>query len=68
MNAALFEPKPRWPGAPPICLETNLPAFPTMKALDAYLTKYSPRAKVKRKGKCKTCDHYHADATISRKE
>lgn len=32
-GAPIFEPHPRWPGAPPVCLYENLLAFPSAAAL-----------------------------------
>src|SRR6185369_997334 len=36
MTELLFEPTPRWKGAPPICLKTNFPSFDSERAALAY--------------------------------
>lgn len=58
--AEIFEPTPRWPGGPPHCHAANLPAFPTEKALDAFLKKNSPSCHVIWKWLCNKCQHWHA--------
>jgi len=60
----VFEAKPRWPGAPLICLKANLPAFETMPLLNAFLEENGPSCQVVKKGKCEFCGQYHA-ATIA---
>lgn len=57
----LFEEKPRWPGAPPICIAANLPAFPSKSDLDAFLRRNGPSCKVVRAGVCGACNHWHAE-------
>lgn len=57
---SLFEPKPRWPGAPPVCVAENRMAFKDQAALHAYrasigMSAYPP-AEVWR---CGTCSHLH---------
>jgi hypothetical protein len=54
----LFEDKPRWPGAPMVCLAANLPAFETRKAAMAYMEKYCPRMPVALK-ECDACGCFH---------
>lgn len=61
MSAAVFEEKPRWPGAPPICLVANLPAFPTKEEYWYWHERNGPGCKVLRVWFCKYCKHYHAD-------
>ena len=51
---------PRWPNGPPICTETNLPAFHDLDALHAYFAQL-PSVRVKRTGKCAKCGYYHAE-------
>jgi hypothetical protein len=56
----LFEEKPRWPGAPKICIEKNLPAFETRTDLDTYMNRYAPTGFViVRLGKCPACKRWH---------
>jgi hypothetical protein len=55
----LFEAKPRWPGAPPICLHANLPAFETFDAWKDFYERNAPGCKVERTWLCDVCHHYH---------
>jgi hypothetical protein len=56
----LFEAKPRWPGAPPICIAANLPAFASRQAWDDFHAANSPGNRVVRVWRCDTCQHWHA--------
>lgn len=56
----LFEAKPRWPGAPKMCLHANLPAFKTTKDWDQFHATNSPGNKVVRVWLCEVCEHWHA--------
>jgi len=58
---AVFETKPRWKNAPPICLEANLPSFPTKEAYQHWHECNGPSCAVKRVWLCDFCKHYHAD-------
>ena len=57
----VFELKPRWAGAPPICLKARLPAFPTKEAYQYWHERNGPGVIVKRVWLCDWCNHYHAD-------
>lgn len=61
----LFEPKPRWPGAPPVCLAQNLPAFKDRAELDAFRQKNAPGFKLQQVWQCDHCGclHYWAEPT-----
>lgn len=56
---ALFESKPRWDGAPKICLATNLPAFKDAKELEEYRRKRCPSSSVAHTFTCRTCGLIH---------
>jgi len=58
VKAYPFETKPRWKGAPLICLQARLPAFETKEAYNAW---HHPGVHVKRIWKCSFCKYYHAD-------
>jgi len=60
MKTAVFESKPRWPGAPPICLTARLPSFPTKAAYQDWHERNGPRCIVKKVWLCDACQHYHA--------
>jgi hypothetical protein len=62
MTAALFEPTPRWPNAPLICLKTNLPAFDSKQDMNRYFERYCPGAEIRRMGKCATCGLWHGSS------
>jgi hypothetical protein len=55
----LFEPKHRWPGAPPICLAENLPAFDTREAAMEFHERNAPGGRVTRIGICSVCGSWH---------
>lgn len=57
----VFEAKPRWPGAPPICLKARLPAFLTREDYNRWHERNGPGCTVKRVWKCDYCQHWHAD-------
>lgn len=58
-HSDLFEPKPRWLGAPKICLKENLPAFETWKKADAFHEANSPGSRYVRQWQCSFCDCWH---------
>lgn len=60
-RAGVFEKKPRWPGAPPICEKANLPAFPSKEAYMHWHERNGPGCSVKRVWECDACGWYHAD-------
>lgn len=61
----IFEPTPRWPDAPPICIATNMPAFTTEQAAKDWLDapkKGNPiyeSNSLKKLWKCDHCQHWH---------
>ena len=55
----LFESKPRWPGAPLICIAQNRPAFPTKKEALAFHERVGVGNHIVKIGKCETCQHWH---------
>lgn len=61
MSTELFEAKPRWKGAPPICIAANLMAFKTRSDLDEYRSSIGMEAYgfVKQPWKCEKCNHLH---------
>ena len=61
MKESPFESKPRWPGAPPICIVANLPSFPTTAAYQDWHERNGPGCKVLRVWLCDACKHYQAD-------
>lgn len=59
-----FERKPRWPSAPPICHEANLPAFKTQAEMTAFRVKNAIEShKIIRQWICDSCGciHYIGD-------
>ncbi len=57
---SLFESKPRWAGAPPVCIATNRMAFKDRAEMDAYRASIGMSAWApKRVGVCKICGHWH---------
>lgn len=56
----VFEAKPRWPGAPPICLAENLPSFQDEKAIATFYERYAPRCHILIKWQCESCSQWHA--------
>lgn len=59
MSRKIFEPKPRWEGAPRICLYENAPAFKSEKEMGAYHTRYYPACPIYRKWLCPVCNGWH---------
>ena len=59
MSAEIFETKPRWPGAPPICIKYNLPAFESVEAFGKWESKNCPGGKTVLKWKCSACGMLH---------
>lgn len=55
----IFEPTPRWPGAPLICLASNLPAFGTASGAADYRKRYCPSSSVLAEWQCRICQHWH---------
>ena len=57
----IFEPNPRWPGGPKICVYENLPAFETEKELFAFNASCGGSS-IMLKWQCAQCGcyHYHA--------
>jgi hypothetical protein len=53
----IFESKPRWPGAPPICVAANLPAFATRKEMKAFQEKIAGSALTD--WECDACGCFH---------
>lgn len=60
MNETLiFEPKPRWPGAPPTCeLDCDL-AFASTEELFAFHEANAPGARILKVWKCAFCGRWH---------
>lgn len=56
----LFEPTPRWPGAPPICEATNRLAFQSRADWEFFHRANGPSCKVKKVWLCPHCEHWHA--------
>ena len=55
----LFEGKPRWPGAPPVCLAENRLAFKSVAELMDWRERNSPRCSIKKVWLCDVCKHWH---------
>lgn len=55
----VFEPNPRWPGAPRICVEANLPAFDTPADAAAYRKQHCPSSHVLVEWQCRVCRCWH---------
>jgi hypothetical protein len=53
-----FEEKPRWPGAPKICLHANLPAFLTWGDASAFNDSLGSKA-IQLKWNCWFCGYWH---------
>lgn len=51
--------KPRWAGAPPICLKENLPAFLTREKMNTFHARNSPSCSILRTWFCDYCQHWH---------
>jgi len=63
MNTTALEPPPRWPGAPPICEEANLPAFETAKEAIAF-NEANGHPPILKSWRCRFCGgwHYYSSA------
>ena len=55
----LFESKPRWPGAPPICTKWNVLAFKTPAEMKKFNDTNCPSCTILETWLCKTCGHWH---------
>lgn len=55
----LFEVKPRWKGAPKICIAANLPAFETEKEMATFHETNCPGGTLIKKWRCLVCNHIH---------
>lgn len=51
--------KPRWPGGPPICTVTNLPAFDSVESLAAFRDASAPGGHIIAQWKCTACGLWH---------
>ncbi len=62
----LFEEKPRWPGAPLICLEANLPAFENMDALLDFQLRNGEGGNIHRSAPyvCQFCGWLHYESRV----
>lgn len=58
MNA-IFEPEPRYPRLPHICITANLPAFLTPDDAAEYRKQFCPNEVVLTEWKCQACRHFH---------
>jgi hypothetical protein len=56
---SIFEPIPRWPGSPSICIEANLPAFETQEMSESFRSENGPSCKVLRVWQCDWCGLWH---------
>lgn len=60
----IFEPKPRWPGAPQFCNSANRMAFKDKAALSDFRKDIGMSAfSIKREWLCKICGHLHYDGS-----
>jgi len=63
----VFEDQLRWPGAPPICLYENLPAFLDRSEMLQFHDDTNPSTTITLYWRCKVCKHLHyqtADSTM----
>ena len=60
-----FEPKLRWPGAPPTCAATGMLAFDSEREVSEFNHSQCPHYTVTRNWKCPKCSKLHFDATLS---
>jgi hypothetical protein len=60
MADEIFESKPRWQGAPKICIAANLPAFATRKEMKAFQNANASSAVAE--WECDACGCFHYDA------
>lgn len=63
MSQAIFEAAHRWPGAPPVCVYENLPAFESTDAVNDYRALYCPSVTVFDVWLCQRCNRWHFTAT-----
>lgn len=56
----LFEAKPRWPGAPPICIATNRLAHKSKEAWQEFYDTNCPRLKIIKLWVCEVCGCWHS--------
>ena len=59
MNQVLFETRPRWSGAPPVCVHANRMAFKTLDELTAFRETNAPGLGLIKKWLCAVCRHWH---------
>ena len=64
MSKELFEKKPRWIGAPKICIYENRPAFKTEKEMKAFQDANNPSGSMLLKWECGICKHWHYQAAV----
>lgn len=57
----LFDP-PRWQGGPVICIEANLPAFPSAKDAEAFHKANGSLNAMSNLHRCEVCDWWHYDS------
>lgn len=55
----IFEPSPRWPGAPPFCIAAQRLAFDSKKAVSDYIARYCPGVAVQEHYECVKCGLIH---------
>jgi len=58
----VFEDQLRWPGAPPICLQDNLPAFLDRFEMIKFHEETNPGTIITRYWRCPFCKHLHYEA------
>lgn len=51
--------RPVWRNGPMICVQTNLPAYPTQKDLRAAHERFSPSVTIFKEFECPACRHWH---------
>jgi hypothetical protein len=64
MKTDLFENVPRFAGAPPICLEENLPSFDSEKHIEEFRKKNALSSDIAKRWKCKFCGKLHYVTTV----
>lgn len=55
----IFEAKPRWPGAPPVCLKTNMLAFDSAKDIAKFQAENAPGCHTDSIVECDFCHKFH---------
>lgn len=59
-GAALFEPKARFKGCPPVCLKANLPSFKDAKHISDWRKQFGGAPDhIKEQWLCEACGHLH---------